>query len=375
MGASFKHPGVLVSREQLDYVREKVRSGQQPWKEAYDRMMCSDFSKLTWQANPVDRVICCSRDRYCDGDGVNPVCSQERKDALAAYTHALAWSLTGDAAHAQKAIGIMDAWSAVLIKHDGTNAPLQAAWAGSSFTRAAELIRHTYEGPWPEADRCAAMLRSVFLPVVLHDRPDYAAKYNGNWELMMMEAAAFIAVFLDDRDSYEEAMRVFRRRVPAYLYLELDGATPIRPLDNWPASHDKVMDYWNNPPHLVNGLSQETCRDFGHTGYGIASICHIAETARIQGDDVYPDLRERLRHGLGLHARYANGAAPIEDLTGNPNTDIRLGPVTEIGYNALHYRLGVPMDQTGIYTEQHRPQGHNELFVAWETLTHAENPY
>ena len=30
--AAFVHPGVLVSRAQLDFVRSKVNAGAQPWK-------------------------------------------------------------------------------------------------------------------------------------------------------------------------------------------------------------------------------------------------------------------------------------------------------------------------------------------------------
>ena len=37
----------------------------------------------------------------------------------------------------------------------------------------------------------------------------------------------------------------------------------------------------------VNGICQETCRDLGHTQYGMASTLNAAETARIQGVDLY----------------------------------------------------------------------------------------
>jgi len=32
------------------------------------------------------------------------------------------------------------------------------------------------------------------------------------------------------------------------------------------------------------------------------------------------------------------------------------------------------MSNTGTLTEQQRPAGANSLFVAWETLTHGDNP-
>jgi hypothetical protein len=45
-----------------------------------------------------------------------------------------------------------------------------------------------------------------------------------------------------------------------------------------------------------------------------------------------------------------------------------------VAFNALHNRLGIAMTNTQQYTEAHRPQGTDNLFVAWETLTHANNP-
>ena len=51
-----------------------------------------------------------------------------------------------------------------------------------------------------------------------------------------------------------------------------------------------------------------------------------------------------------------------------------VGLVTETGYNALTFRLSNVMTNTGILTTNQRPAGTNNLFVAWETLTNAENP-
>jgi len=42
----------------------------------------------------------------------------------------------------------------------------------------------------------------------------------------MMEAAIGIAVFLNDGDSYDNAMAKYQGRVPAYVYLTQDGSYP-----------------------------------------------------------------------------------------------------------------------------------------------------
>ncbi|MEU7479738.1 hypothetical protein AB0A63_27360 [Lentzea sp. NPDC042327] len=51
-----------------------------------------------------------------------------------------------------------------------------------------------------------------------------------------------------------------------------------------------------------------------------------------------------------------------------------LGPTSEVSFTALSTRLGIGMANTQRYTESQRPQGTDNLFVAWETLTHAANP-
>jgi hypothetical protein len=291
--ATFTHPGVRVSRPQLDFVRAKVQAGAQPWKQAYDAMMSSSYASLSRTPKPRAVVEC--------GPYSNPNngCTDERQDAIAAYTLSLAWYITRDAKYATKAIAIMDAWSAVLKDHTNSNAPLQSAWSASSWPRAAEIIKHTYTS-WPNSGRFGTMLRNVYLPEVIN-----GSHSNGNWELSMTEAAIGISVFLDDKASYDKAVAKFRGRVPAYLYLTSDGSLPKTAPGSNLNTRDKIINYWHGQSTFVNGLSQETCRDFTHTGYGLAAIANFAETL----------------------------------------------------------------------TLRQRPAGTNNLFVSWQTLTHADNPH
>ncbi|MBG0828990.1 alginate lyase family protein [Planomonospora sp. ID67723] len=364
--SAFTHPGVLVGRGQLDFVRAKVRAGAQPWKKAYDTMLASPYASLS--RTPKARAVV-----ECGAySNPNHGCVDERVDAISAYTLALVWYVERDDRYARKAMEIMDAWSAVHRDHTNTNAALQAAWAGAVWPRAGEIIRHAY-GRWPSAsvNRFAGMLRDAYLPEVTQG--DRFANYNGNWELTMMDAAIGISVFLEDRRTYDRAMARFLRRVPAYVYLKSDGAFPAPPPGGRYKTKAGVIEYWYGQTTFVDGLSQETCRDFTHTGYGIAAISHVAETARLQGHDIYPQVRERLRHAMGFHARYQLSTSIPSWLCGG-SIKLKVGPVTEVGFNALHNRLGIHMPNTQKLTEQQRPAGTDKLFVAWETLTHADNP-
>ncbi|MDP9793729.1 hypothetical protein J2S43_002241 [Catenuloplanes nepalensis] len=334
----FVHPGVLVDAERLELVRSRVSTA------AYEDMMASRYASLSRTPKPRATVECGSYSRPNNG------CTDEREDAIAAYTLALAWYVTRDDRYAAKAIEIMDAWSAVLSEHSNSNAPLQAGWAGSVWPRAAEIIR--YGGvEWPEVDRFATMLRTVYLPRVID-----GSCSNGNWELSMIEAAVGISVFLDDRFNYDRAMAMFAERVPAYLYLTSDGPAPVSVARCGEAD-------WHGQRTFADGLSQETCRDFTHTGYGLSAITHVLETARIQGQDLWPRYGERVRAAMELHAAYQLGADVPESLCGG-NVTLGLGPVLEVGHAALGG------ERTGELVAQGRPAGTNNLFVAWETLTH-----
>ncbi|TCC53348.1 hypothetical protein E0H75_06470 [Kribbella capetownensis] len=360
--ATFTHPGVGSSQAQLDFVRAKVQAGAQPWTNAFNQAKNSSYASLSRTPKPRAVVEC--------GSYSNPNygCTDEREDAIAAYTDALLWYLTRDDRYAQKAIQLMDAWSGTIRDHTNSNAPLQTAWSASSWPKAAEIIKHVY-GNWPNAGRFATMLRNVYLPEIIN-----GSNSNGNWELSMTEAIQGIGVFLDDKAVYDKGIALFRLRVPAYVYLESDGALPKTVPSQNLNTRDKIVNYWQKQETFVTGLTQETCRDFVHTGYGISSISHVLETARIQGIDMYPEFGERLRQALGFQSKWERNLEPVPSWLCNGTLKRGLGPITEVGFNALHTRLGIAMTNTQVITESRRPAGSNNLFVAWETLTHAENP-
>jgi hypothetical protein len=208
----------------------------------------------------------------------------------------------------------------------------------------------------------------------------------------MMESAQGIAIFINNATAYDIAMSKYLLRVPAYVYLTSDGPLPYTaPIDNI-TSKDKLINRWFNQSTFVDGISQETCRDLKHVGYGLSSISHVAETSRIQGCDLYTlpiqndqgmtvDVPNRLRNALEFHAQFDLGAPQPDWLclntVSNNQTAIvtGLGPVTEVGLNALTNRLQYDMPNTLQLTLSERPEGTNFLFQGWETLTNAANPF
>jgi hypothetical protein len=352
----FRHPGALLNGEQIAFLKAKIAAGAEPWASAFRETKASSSASLNYNAHPYANVICGSASASPDGS-----CGAEKNDSVAAYTDALVWALSDDAPHAKKAIEIMNAWSGVLKMHSNSNTPLQCGWVGTHFARAAEIIRHTGAG-WAQADvdRFAAMLKNAYLPNVINGAP----APNGNWELSTADALIQIAVFLDDKPSFEKALALFRRRVPAYIYLKSDGPKPV----TFPGMNAD----WYGPQAWVDGFAQETCRDLTHTQWGFAGAINTAETALIQGVNLYAEESVRIIAGLELHAGFLTGVPPPAGICGSVRSNARQ-PMWEIAYNHYVNRAGMSLPNVKqlIARPGFRPTDVDH-HLAWETLTHAE---
>ncbi|MFD8573040.1 alginate lyase family protein [Streptomyces sp. NPDC059639] len=360
-GGAFTHPGVLVGKDQLAAARDHVARKEEPWLSAYRGMSRSKYAALDYKPKAYETVECPPDTRPGQG------CVEEREDAIAAYTQALLWNITHDKTHAEKAVEIMDAWSDKVKRHTEGNAGLQTAWAGSSWAKAAELMQYTYDG-WPDGQelKFQRMLREVYLPVV---QPG-SADFNGNWDLVMADATMNMAVYLNDHSAFDKAVHHFRARVPAYFYLSSDGELPVKPEGSDIDTPAKLRTYWFGQTTFKDGLAQETCRNFKHASYSLAATSHIAETAWHQGVDLYGEVKDRLAAALEFHSKYQLGAAAPSWLCGG-KVQRDMGPDTEVGLSHLRGRLKMDLPQTEKLTRKERPEGTDDLFVAWETLTHA----
>ncbi|KAK2608898.1 hypothetical protein QQS21_002611 [Conoideocrella luteorostrata] len=358
--AGFVHPGIFISNTHIQRMASNVAAKKQPWADAYAAMMKHPYASIA-TASPVEDVEC--------GPYSNPDvgCTDERSNAMAAYLNALAWATTKDKSKADRAISIMNAWARTIKKHSNSNAPLQAAWAAADWARAGEIIRYTGAG-WSTADISAfeGMLRDVYLPIVKNGSTN-----PNNWELVLMEASIAIAVFLNDRGTYDRSIARFINSTSYYIYLKSDGDGPRGPPG---ISREKLLDYWWNGQKEFNedGMAMEICRDLTHTSYGLASVSHVAETVRIQGRDLYAEeVGTRLRYGLEFQTKYdkKGGAVAVPSWLCKGNLSLHLEDVTEPGYSAMGSKYSMPY--TKQYTAAARPAGADTLFIGWETLTHA----
>ncbi len=351
--AGFIHPGVLVNSAQLEEIKKRVANNIEPQRSAFEKLKASPLGAIDYAPDPVAIVSCGPRSNPDLG------CKVEQKDCAAAYSQALLWKITGNKVYAENAIRIMNAWASTLTGgHNYANGPVQAAWCGSVWPRAAEIIRYTYNG-WSNADiaKFQNMLRVQYLPTIIHGDCE-----NGNKELAMCEALINIGVFIDDRAVFDLGLKMWRGRTPAYIYLRSDGPAPVEPPGCGPA-------IWGNKgktPELVDGLLQETARDSHHPWMAFSSMANAAETARQQGFDLYAEEGKRMMAALEFQAQYLqpNNTPAPEGLT------FGLQPTWEIAFNHFHDRMGNKLPKMAAVIPTNRPTGADHHMI-WETLTHA----
>ena len=291
------------------------------------------------------------------------------EDAIAAYTDALAWYITRDSRYAQKAIEIMDAWSAVITDHTNTNAPLQTGWAGSVWPRAAEIIRYTYTGWPPNVNRFATMLRNVYLPKVIN-----GSNSNGNWELSMMEAAVGHRRLPGGPGRLRQGRRrTFRDRVPAFIYLsarrrpaqDAAGQRHRHPRRDHQLLAGPVHLHRRPDPGDLPRLRPHRLRHLGH-------LARRRDHPDPGSGPLPGDQRAAApRAGLPVQvpARHRRAVLAVRR-----HAHPRPGPDHRGRLQRPAQPAGHRHDEHPALTEQQRPAGTNNLFVAWETLTHADNP-
>ena len=360
----FVHPGLLHSRAELDFVREKVQAGQEPWKSAWERLRSSrphkphrrrsrrsrdhdkeraGVSSLKYEPSPSAEVV---RGPYNDP---NIGSSNFSNDSMAAYSHALQWWMTGKKAHASKAIEILNAWSTTLESISGHDARLLIGMGGLGFCNAAELIRHS-EAEWEAEDqkRFEQMLRTIFYSEI----EDFHPSANGNWDASMIQTMLAMGVFLDDR-------AMFDRAVDYFLHGKGNGA---------------IGNYFN-----AFGECQESGRDQAHTQMGLGFLGCACEIAWKQGVDLYGAVDNRLALGFEYTAKYNLGEdvryEPFKSFDGryhyqklSSDSRGRFSPIYERIVHHYHGRLGLDMPSSCQVAKERRPEGFSSTHTPWGTL-------
>lgn len=330
--APFVHPGLLHTQSDLERMRKMVAQGIEPWKNGFEKLRNHPESKADWRMRGPFAVVV--RDAL-DSQHI----AEFDQDGNAAYQNAVMWCITGNEAHAKKAVQILNAWSGALRKFDGHDKILGASLATFKYVNAAELLRATYRG-WQPNDirRFEQMLRSVVVPVL----KDFAPFANGNWDAGCIKTLLAIGVFCDDRALFDRAVDYFRNG----------------------SGNGRLTHYIIN----AAGQCQESGRDQTHTQLGLGHLAEACEIAWNQHLDLYGDDDNRLLRGFEYTAQYNLGQpvpfAPAKDTSGkykaksiSPAKRGEWRPIYEMVWNHYEIRRDIPAPFTHAAADKLRPEG------------------
>ena len=337
----FVHPGMLHNKDDLAFIKAKVAGGEEPWKAAWLQMLADKSASLKYTARPVADVV---RGPYNNPDIGSTALS---RDSGAAYAHALEWAITGEKAHALKAIEILNAWSGTLKSIQGSDQQLLAGITAYRFCNAAEILRYS-QADWDpkEIEQFKAMLLNVFYPLIKNFKP----KANGNWDAAMILSMLCIGIFCDDAEKFDRATEYF-------LHGEGNGAIA----------------------HYVysTGQCQESTRDQAHTQLGLGMLAAACEVASKQGVDLYGAENNRLALGFEYTAKYNLGEEVLCKGTISEKMRGEFRPIYEKVYQHYVYDLGekaLEMPYTRRAIEKTRPEGSSLDHEGWGTLTSFKGP-
>ena len=328
-------------------MKANVTAGTQPWKAGWDKLTANSFAQTTYAPNP-QQVVCAGTGGCPNGETFMPLA----RDCAAAYQNALRYRLSGDPAHADEAIAILNAWSSTLQTITGdSNAGLRAGLYGYQLAAAGELM-HGYSG-WASADfvRFTDMLVTKFYPI----SSDFLRRHNGtcfdhywaNWDLANMTTILAIGVLTDDRAKFNEAVTYFKTGL---------GTGQIDRLVNHTYAGDPVL-----------GQCQESGRDQGHATLDISLVGALCKIAYDQGEDLFGYENNKVLALAEYTAKYNLGNdVPWTNYTnceGQAMTAISsdgrgtLRPSWELLYNHYVKLKGLNAPYSQQFAEMLRPEG------------------
>ncbi|NHZ81968.1 hypothetical protein F2P44_22210 [Massilia sp. CCM 8695] len=273
--SSFVHPGIGYNAADLAQYKAHVLAGEEPWASGYHYL--GGRTPLNYaMLGPfaiANRNIDLNRGAF-------------ERDMQMAYNHALMWYVSGNSAHAEKSMSILDAWATTNTSLDGVEAALMLGDYSGRAIIAADILRGLYPG-WT-ATHTAHMkswLENVWWRRLQVGGSSALGTALGNGSLLKpcnqgglaLKAALAVAVFLDSPLKFDQVIN-------AYL--------------SDPGGLDQMTS---------TGELGDTGRDQGHAHGQLATYGAIAETAWKQGIDLYSLHNNRLLTAGEYYANYNLG--------------------------------------------------------------------
>ncbi|MFF6780584.1 alginate lyase family protein [Streptomyces sp. NPDC012510] len=278
-GVAYAHPGLLHTEADLARMAAKVKAGAAPYEAGFARLTANAHAQASWTPRPAATVY--------RGGGSPQNYAALYKDIHAAYQNALRFHITGESAHADTAVRILNAWSGTLTSVQGSaDRFLAAGLYGYQFANAAELVRDHADF---ELDRFKTMLSEVFAPLsddfLVHHNGAVVTNYWPNWDLANMACVLATGIFCDDKAQVARAIDYFK---------DGEGLGAVKKAI--PVVHDDGLGEW-----------LEAGRDQGHALLGVGLMGTFCEMAWNQGVDLYGYDDNRFLKGAQYVAKWSLG--------------------------------------------------------------------
>lgn len=269
-GQRFKHPGSILSYEDLSRIKLHIDAGDEPWTVLWNELQLSSMADCNGRPRkPVSDIA--------SSDGAR---HRSDPDGMQAFINAVEWHITGERKYADCAVRLLSAWGNTVTSADGE----LFQYPCRTQMIAAEMLRYPdgrfYEG-WSSKDRDMFLkkVRDIYYPAC--KKFCLMPATTPSWYAGAVTGIIIAGVLLDDEEIYNEGLDFFRNP---------DGTGSV---------YGVIAD--------KNGQVSEMGRDNVHAMLGLWDLALSALIAYNQGDDLFAEDDNRLMRGVDYWCRYNLG--------------------------------------------------------------------
>ncbi len=341
---TFHHPGIFLTQARLDAFKAATNAtNNSVIKIGYQAVLDDPRSESTYVHQALSNV-------QVVGSAIGPQEARYKNDAQAAYLNALRWVKTGDPAHRDKAIAILNDWArtfrtySVASGTDSAQVWLEAAWMLPVWVSAAEIIRHYDNGEagWSQADIATF---SAFVDRQYAQAQQAKVRVN-NWAVSAGLAMMAAGVFQDNPARYSAGLQRIMEMIPLSVFSSGE----------------------------VNELA---ARDCTHPQYDLEGLSQAAEMEVIQTGDTSVwmwkasgETTPRLSKGLEYMAKSLLNGSGVRNCKGQ---HLEAGYM-DIAVNGYMNR-GVAIPNFQALAKARRPDAGSMQFLGFTTATHGRDDY
>lgn len=204
----FYHPSIIVSRPELDWIRQKVQAGEEPWKSAYDEMIKYAEEWMSRTPDPPDEI---NVPAYYEDPEANGKASRQLGEAgRITNLFALAYQMTDKTAYAEKALSFLMAWANKMVKGDkGYDTSLRICNHVTQMVIAADLLWHYPGFSRKDKQQFQKWIRENMTEGI-YEEFSYDYTNHGHWG---MWAAMTIETILEREDEFLKAVERFKNLI------------------------------------------------------------------------------------------------------------------------------------------------------------------